>query len=339
MSKPKHFASLSLDLDNQWSYMKTHGDPGWDEYPSYLDIVVPRILKLLKEQGLTITFFIVGQDAALEKNQPAIRMIAEAGHEIGNHSFYHEPWLHQYTEEQIDQDLGMAEELLIKITGQKPVGFRGPGYSLSKTALKVLARRGYIYDASTLPTFIGPLARMYYFMRSKFTVNEKEKRDLLFGNLRDGLRPLKPYRWDIDGNGDPGEGPIEIPVTTMPVIKVPFHVSYLLFLRRYSKRLAILYFKFALLLCRLTGTQPSLLLHPLDFLSYDDIKELSFFPAMDVEAEEKLKLVGEILHIYQSHQEVIPLGLHANMIAQTSKVSLIEPRFSRRTQLLNFDLF
>ena len=24
-------ASVSLDLDNQWSYMKTHGDPAWQD--------------------------------------------------------------------------------------------------------------------------------------------------------------------------------------------------------------------------------------------------------------------------------------------------------------------
>lgn len=63
----KPVASLSLDLDNQWSYMKTHGDPGWESYPSYLDILVPRFLEFLQQQNLTITVFIVGQDAALEK--------------------------------------------------------------------------------------------------------------------------------------------------------------------------------------------------------------------------------------------------------------------------------
>ena len=42
MSLP--IASLSLDLDNKWSYMKTHGDPGWEGFPSYLDTVVPRFL-------------------------------------------------------------------------------------------------------------------------------------------------------------------------------------------------------------------------------------------------------------------------------------------------------
>jgi peptidoglycan-N-acetylglucosamine deacetylase len=328
MSKNKPIASLSLDLDNQWSYMKTHGDPGWETFPSYLDLVVPRILKLLKEMDLTITFFIVGQDAALEKNQRAIRMIAEAGHEIGNHSFDHEPWLHQYSEEQIEQDLSRTEEVLESVTGVKPVGFRGPGYSLSKTALKVLSRRGYIYDASTLPTFIGPLARMYYFMKTKFTANEKEQRDLLFGSLRDGLRPLKPYKWNINGDGGPGEGPIEIPVTTMPIFKVPFHASYLLFLSRFSKRLAILYFVFALLLCKVTRTQPSLLLHPLDFLGCEDIQELSFFPAMDMTAEEKLNLVSKFLSVYAAYFDVVPLRVHADLVSSITQITMMEPRFS-----------
>jgi peptidoglycan/xylan/chitin deacetylase (PgdA/CDA1 family) len=92
----KPVASLSLDLDNQWSYMKTHGDAGWDAYPSYLDIVVPRVLEFLAARGLRITFFVVGQDAALERNRDALAALSAAGHEIGNHSFRHEPWLHLY---------------------------------------------------------------------------------------------------------------------------------------------------------------------------------------------------------------------------------------------------
>ncbi len=99
------YASLSLDLDNQWSYMKTHGDAGWQSHPSYLDAVVPRILAFLAERRLTITFFIVGQDAALEKNRAALRSISAAGHEIGNHSFRHEPWLHLYTAAELDEEL------------------------------------------------------------------------------------------------------------------------------------------------------------------------------------------------------------------------------------------
>ena len=324
MTTNKPVASLSLDLDNQWSYMKTHGDSGWETFPSYLDIVVPRVLNFLKERGLKITFFVVGQDASLQKNFKAIRSIADAGHEIGNHSFNHEPWLHLYSEQQIEDELAKAEGYIEQATGQKTIGFRGPGYSLSLSVLHVLARRGYSYDASTLPTFLGPLARAYYFMTTKLSPEEKETRKRLFGGVRDGLRPIRPYRWQLEGFTDQL---IEIPVTTMPLFRVPFHVSYILYLSRFSPFLAKLYFRMAMKLCQLSRISPSLLLHPLDFLGGDDVKELSFFPAMDLPGEKKVKFVGEILDIYSKYFTIVPIKEHARAIAKEKNIMRFEPRF------------
>lgn len=318
----KPLASLSLDLDNQWSYMKTHGDAGWESYPSYLDVLVPRVLEFLKARNLTITVFVVGQDAALEKNRKALQAIAEGGHEIGNHSFHHEPWLHLYSEAEIEKELASAEEHIVRATGQRPRGFRGPGFSLSTTVLQVLARRGYQYDCSTLPTYLGPLARAYYFMTSKFSPEEREKRNALFGSMRDGLRSLKPYRWRLE------EGTLtEIPVTTMPFLKVPIHVSYLLYLSVLSPTLAKLYFRVAIMLCRLTGTQVSLLLHPLDFLGRDDVPALSFFPGMGLTSEQKLKVVGDALTLLSDHYTVVTMRQHAADVAKKSAAPLHEPDF------------
>ena len=70
MSRP--LASLSLDLDNLWSYMKIHGDPGWQTRPSYLDAVVPYVLDVLERERLRITFFVVGADAAETRNHAAL---------------------------------------------------------------------------------------------------------------------------------------------------------------------------------------------------------------------------------------------------------------------------
>ena len=53
-------ASLSVDLDNLWCYQKVHGDPEWDRYASYLDLVVPKVLDLCAAKGITITMFVVG---------------------------------------------------------------------------------------------------------------------------------------------------------------------------------------------------------------------------------------------------------------------------------------
>lgn len=303
MKDPKPTCSLSLDLDNQWSYMKTHGDAGWETFPSYLDLAVPRFLKILDDFGWKITVFVVGQDAALEKNREALQMIAAAGHEIANHSFSHEPWLHLYTRQQAEDEIIRAEEAIESVTGQRPRGFRGPGYSLSRETLEVLADRRYLYDASTFPTYLGPLARAYYFMASDFSEEEKERRRSMFGGLRDGLRPLRPYRWQL------GQRTIlEIPVTTLPLLKLPIHFSYLLFISTFSKMLALQYFRLALRFCRTARVQPSMLLHPLDFLCTEDVPELDFFPAMRLSLAHKLSFVRDSLALLGQRHEVIGMA-------------------------------
>lgn len=306
----KPVCSLSLDLDNQWSYMQTHGDPGWETYPSYLDIVVPRTLQFLAARSLTITYFVVGIDAGIESNRPALRALAAAGHEIGNHSHRHEPWLHRYSNDEVDREIAKAELGIEAATGQKPVGFRGPGFSLSPAVLETLARRGYLYDASTFPTFIGPLARAYYFSTSRLGPEELKTRGALFGRFRDGLRPNKPFRWTT-----PSGGLTEIPVTTMPGLRAPIHVSYLLYLAGVSPALARAYFDVAVALCRATGTAPSLLLHPLDFMDLGDAPALGFFPAMSIPAERKMELVSSVLDAMGRHWDIGTMERHARTLA------------------------
>ena len=308
-TRRKPLASLSLDLDNKWSYMKTHGDPGWEQLPSYLDIIVPRVLAILKEESLTITFFIVGLDAAQPDSQPVLRAIAEAGHEIGNHSYKHEPWLHLYSNEELEQEITAAETAIRQATGQTPIGFRGPGFSFSPQLLTLLASKGYQYDASTFPTFLGPLARMYYFAKSSLSSEQSSQRKALFGSAKEGFRPLKPYRWQT------ASGPLtEIPVTTMPIARVPIHLSYVLYLATFSRALALTYWSAALTLCRVTNTQPSLLLHPLDFLGKEDCPELAFFPAMKTPAAPKLEVARKVLQTFARQFQVVPMRDHAQTL-------------------------
>ena len=307
---PMPLCSLSLDLDNLWSYLKTHGDAGWDEYPSYLGVVVPRVLNFLRDRGLTITWFLVGKDAADERHHPTLRRITAAGHEVGNHSFHHEPWLHLYSEAEIERELADTESAIEAATGVRPDVFRGPGFSHSPTLLNVLARRGYKFDASTFPTFLGPLARLYYFATAKgLTADEKAKRAKLFGRLSDGFGRLRPFHWHTPS------GPLlEIPVTTMPVFKVPVHLSYLLYLHGFSPMAARLYWRTALALCRVFRVEPSILLHPLDFLGADDTDRLAFFPAMRKSSADKLKAAGEFFAILQKQFRGVPMGEHAAAI-------------------------
>ena len=310
MTKELPICSLSVDLDNQWSYMKTHGDAGWETFPSYLDLVVPRALEVLDRFGWKITFFIVGQDAALEKNREALQAIAAAGHEIGNHSFTHEPWLHLYTKQQTADEITRAEEAIEAATGHRPRGFRGPGYSFSRATLEVLSERDYLYDASTLPTYLGPIARAYYFRSARhLTPAQRRERELLYGRISDGIRPVAPYFWAI-----PGATLLEIPVTTIPFFKLPFHFSYLLYIATHSPALALFYFRSALGLCRIAGIQPSLLLHPLDFLGAEEGRALGFFPAMAMALERKRTLMVRALALLASRHRIVQLAEHAGVL-------------------------
>ena len=304
MSKPKPLAAISLDLDNQWSYMKIHGDEGWDKYPSYFDIFIPHVLDILDEMELKITFFIVGKDAESEENRKYLRMITEKGHEVGNHSYYHESWFKSYSYEEIEKEIIAAEEAIENATGQKPKGFRGPGFSWSKTMLEVLYDHEYIYDASSLPTFIGPFARIYYFWKSDFSREEKLKRKSLFGPFSEGFRRVKPYSWYL---GD-GKKITEIPITTMPIFKLPFHLSYLIYLNSFSPLLMKIYLNSALFLCDLTKTPISFLLHPLDIIGGDQIHQLAFFPGMNISSCKKAEVFSSVISKLKKRYRLVNMG-------------------------------
>ena len=232
MTSSRGLASVSMDLDNVWSYLKTHGDDGWELRPSYLDTFVPYVLDVLEREQLQITFFVVGADAAIPEHGPALKSMVQHGHEVGNHSFEHDPWMARYDRSRIEDEIARTEAAILASTGRRPIGFRGPGYAWSVELLEILSERGYLYDASTLPTYLGPLARAYYFRTTHLSEDERKERAQLFGRLADGLRPGGAYCWKLPN----GRTLLELPVTTFPVIKVPFHLSYLMYISRFSER-------------------------------------------------------------------------------------------------------
>ncbi|GAB2979943.1 polysaccharide deacetylase family protein [Saccharothrix stipae] len=297
-------ASVSLDLDNLWAYLKTHGDPEWERRPSFLPTAVPRLLEAFGTHGLTTTVFVVGADVEREDGARAVAAITAAGHEVGNHSFGHEPWLHRYTRDRLEAELARTEDAIVAAGAPRPTGFRGPGYSVTRDLLELLAERGYRYDASTLPTWIGPLARAYH----NRTAPGGGERDL-FGGFSRVRAPNAAYRWRV------GAGLVELPVTTMPLLRLPIHGSYLLQLHQVSPRLARGYFTAALRLCRARGVQPSLLLHPTDVLGAAEAPGMEFFPGMAVPGTRKVEFLGWVLGALRAHFDVVGTGAHVDRLA------------------------
>ncbi len=296
-------ASVSVDLDNLWAYLKTHGDPGWRRYPSFLPSAVPRLLEVLGEQGLATTVFVVGADVVREDGAKAVNEIAAAGHEVGNHSFGHEPWLHRYSRDRLEEELRRTEDAIVTAGARIPVGFRGPGFSVTRELVEVLTDRGYAYDASTLPTWIGPLARAYHNRTAPPTARDSGRGEL-FGGFSHVLAPVHAYRWRTAK----GSSLVELPVTTMPLLRTPIHGSYLLRLHEVSPRLARAYFKTALRLCLVRGVAPSLLLHPTDVLGGAEAPGMGFFPGMATSGVRKVAWLSWVLGALREHFDVVGTG-------------------------------
>jgi peptidoglycan/xylan/chitin deacetylase (PgdA/CDA1 family) len=83
----------------------------------------PRLLELLAREGVQATFFQCGANVA---RLPGIaRRVAEAGHEIGNHSHSH-PRFYLRSPGFMEREMAQAQTAIRDATGKTPVLFRVP---------------------------------------------------------------------------------------------------------------------------------------------------------------------------------------------------------------------
>jgi peptidoglycan-N-acetylglucosamine deacetylase len=84
------------------------------------------MLATLKKHNVTASFFLEGRWV---KNNPGMaKMIAEAGHEIGNHSYTH-PNMKQLSPSEINDEIKRTDDVIEAVTGMKTKWFAPPsGY-------------------------------------------------------------------------------------------------------------------------------------------------------------------------------------------------------------------
>ncbi len=100
----------------------------------------PRVLDMLAEHGVRVTFFLVGQRAAAHPQ--LVRRAAEAGHEFANHTWNHAD-LSQVSEEEADRQLRTTDELVRRLTGTRPRLMRPPWGRIDAVGMLAAARLGY----------------------------------------------------------------------------------------------------------------------------------------------------------------------------------------------------
>src|SRR5882757_9199832 len=110
-------------------------------------IGVPRLLGLLKHLAVPATFFVPGYIA--EQHPQMVKAIVAAGHEIGLHGYLHEK-LAYLTEAEEEAILLRSIEILTRLSGKRPVGFRAPWFEINPWRPTLLAKHDLAYCASEM---------------------------------------------------------------------------------------------------------------------------------------------------------------------------------------------
>lgn len=88
------------------------------------------------------------------------------------------------------------------------------------------------------------------------------------------------------------------------------------------------YLRFAISMCNLTGTEPSLLLHPLDFISKECDSDLSVFPAMGPPLARKMNLMDSFFEMLLGSFMPVTVGEHVENIMTRQALRNFRPTFS-----------
>lgn len=146
-------AAVSVDLDEIPCYAAIHGlgeapaNAAWAIYRHALE----RFVELFAARGVPATFFAVGRDALDPLAGQALAMLRERGHEVANHSHDHFYDFSRRDGPSIARQIGDASDAIETATGQRPVGFRAPGYTVTDVVFEALREAGMRYDSSVFP--------------------------------------------------------------------------------------------------------------------------------------------------------------------------------------------
>jgi polysaccharide deacetylase family protein (PEP-CTERM system associated) len=145
--------ALTIDLED-WYQGLTSTGRRVDDWPSYEDRVVEsteRLLDILARAKVKATFFVLGYVA--DQFPELVCRVANAGHEIGLHGYYHRP-VYRLTPHEFRADVSRAREAVEKASGRQVLGYRAPMFSINRSALwalEVLREMGFRYDSSVFP--------------------------------------------------------------------------------------------------------------------------------------------------------------------------------------------
>jgi peptidoglycan/xylan/chitin deacetylase (PgdA/CDA1 family) len=122
----------------------------------YDEEAIPRILQLYRSFNLRQTFFYPAW--CMERYPHLVEAILKDGHEIAAHGYLHENPNQLSAEEELYW-LDRQVEVIRRMTGKTPRGWRAPLYNFSKHSAEYLVNHGMVYDASLMGSDIPYVLR------------------------------------------------------------------------------------------------------------------------------------------------------------------------------------
>ena len=152
-SNSLRLCAVSVDLDEVGCYSAIHGLPELP-YPASHAVyrrALPRLLELFQTLSIPATLFACGRDLGDSIAANTLRSVVQGGYEIGNHSQDHWYDFSRRSRDEIRTQVLEGVKSIERATGQSPIGFRAPGYTINDTVFDVLDELGVTYDSSVFP--------------------------------------------------------------------------------------------------------------------------------------------------------------------------------------------
>jgi peptidoglycan/xylan/chitin deacetylase (PgdA/CDA1 family) len=172
-----------------------------------------------------------------------------------------------------------AHKIITKVCKKEPIGFRGPGYYQDQEIINILQKLNYKYDSSVLPGFSEILMTTYAYMRGR------NNRNKTFGRISYILSNRNPYSLK---NIDRKQGLLELPISILPIFRLPIHTTFAYFFGA----------KYQNLIIRYLMTKPKYglyLFHAIDFVNLGDQDLNHPIIPLRIEFEKRINLLEKIL--------------------------------------------
>ncbi|MFP6004518.1 polysaccharide deacetylase family protein [Helicobacter pylori] len=117
------------------------------------EVGIPRLLKLFKKYHLPATWFAPGH--SIETFPEQMKMIVDAGHEVGAHGYSHENPIAMSVKQEEDVLL-KSIELIKDLTDKAPTGYVAPWWEFSNITNELLLKHGFKYDHSLMHNDFTP---------------------------------------------------------------------------------------------------------------------------------------------------------------------------------------